>query len=172
MYLGRITIQKGVEYLITSAKRVLEFEPNTIFVIAGSGDMEQQIIELAADLQISANIMFVGFVRGDIAESILNVADVVVMPSVSEPFGIVPLEALSHGTPVIISKQSGVAETLTHALKVDFWDTEELASDIISVLRYEALKETLSTEGHKQVHTINWQRAARKIVEIYHSLIK
>ena len=172
LYLGRITIQKGVEYLITSAKRVLEFEPNTIFVIAGSGDMEQQIIELAADLQISANIMFVGFVRGDIAESILNVADVVVMPSVSEPFGIVPLEALSHGTPVIISKQSGVAETLTHALKVDFWDTEELASDIISVLRYEALKETLSTEGHKQVHTINWQRAARKIVEIYHSLIK
>jgi glycosyltransferase involved in cell wall biosynthesis len=171
LYLGRITIQKGVEYLVTSAKRVLEFEPNTIFVIAGSGDMEQQIVELAADLGISANILFVGFVRGEMQESLLNIADVLVMPSVSEPFGIVPLEALSHGTPVIISKQSGVAETVTHALKVDFWDTEELASDIISILRYDALKETLAKEGHKQVHTLNWKRAVQKIVKIYHSLI-
>ncbi len=93
------------------------------------------------------------------------------MPSVSEPFGIVPLEALSHGTAVIISKQSGVAETITHALKVDFWDTDELASDIISILRYEPLKETLSVEGHKQVHGINWKKAVKKITNIYHSLI-
>jgi glycogen synthase len=172
LYLGRITIQKGVEYLLLSAQKILQHNPKTIFIIAGSGDMYEEMVNLAAKLGISQSVLFAGFVRGKEQEELLQNADVLVMPSVSEPFGIVPLEAIAQGTPVIISKQSGVSEVVTHALKVDFWDTDEMAHQVISVLQYPALAQTLSSEGYKQVKTLSWKRATNKIIDIYKLLIK
>lgn len=171
LYLGRITIQKGVEYLIKSAQKILTLRPKTVFIIAGSGDMETEMIELAARLGISDSLLFAGFVRGREQERLLRDADVLVMPSVSEPFGIVPLEAIAQGTPVVISKESGVAEVVTHALKVNFWDVDEMAHQVVSILEYPALSDTLQKESFKQLQNISWKNATDKIVKIYHSLI-
>ena len=165
--LGRITLQKGVDYFVRMAKIVLEYKPKTFFVIAGSGDMENQIIELANDLGISKNILFTGFVRGNTIDMLYRSADVFIMPSLSEPFGIAPLEAIVQGTPVIISKQSGVSEVVSHALKVDFWDIEGMANKVIAVLEYPKLSETLVEHSTKQVKEITWTNASRKLIDIY-----
>ena len=170
--LGRITLQKGIDYFMHMARIVLDHMPKTFFVVAGSGDMERQIIELGAELGISHNVLFTGFVRGDTIDSLYRTADVFIMPSVSEPFGIAPLEAMDQGTPVIISKQSGVSEVASHTLKVDFWDVEDMANKVIAILAYPALKNTLSTEGGKQVKTLNWGTAAKKLASIYNELKK
>lgn len=172
LYAGRITIQKGVDYFIQAAKKVLDYERNVMFVVAGSGDMEGQMKHLAYSLGINDFFIFTGHYEVKEQKDLFSCADVVVMPSVSEPFGIIPLESMSNGTPVIMSKQSGVSEVVTHALKVDFWDTEEIANKILAILRHPVLKETLRHEGLRQVKNITWDKAAKKTVSIYNKVRK
>lgn len=171
IFVGRITLQKGLDYFLKAASKVLKFNPKTIFVVAGSGDMQNQMINLASNLGISKNVIFTGFLRGNDLDEIYKTADLFVMPSVSEPFGIAALESLKYGTPVIVSKQSGVSEALTHALKVDFWDTDEMTNKILSVLNYKSLFTTLSQNGYQDAKNLSWDKAARKCLEIYRSLI-
>jgi len=167
LFVGRLTLQKGPDYFLRAAKLVLRLRPETIFVIAGAGDMEGQIINQAIALGIAERVLFAGFLRGEELNRLYELADVYVLPSVSEPFGITPLEALINGTPVLISKQSGVAEVLNHALKVDFWDVGEMANQIIAVLDYPALQDLLWTAGGEEVRKITWQAAAQKCVNLY-----
>ncbi len=167
LFLGRITMQKGPEYFIAAAKRVLECVPDVKFIVAGSGDMALRMIEMAAALGIGHKFTFTGFLRGKDVERVFKMADCYVMPSVSEPFGIAPLEAISHDVPVIISKQSGVAEVLTHALKVDFWDIDEMANKIAAVLKYPALSQTLRTHGDFELRGLTWDGAAARCVKVY-----
>jgi glycogen(starch) synthase len=167
LFLGRITMQKGPEYFIRAAKRVLEKVPNAKFVIAGSGDMTTRIIEEAAYHGIGHRVLFTGFLRGKDVDRIFRLADVYVMPSVSEPFGIAPLEAMRNDVPVIISRQSGVSEVLTHALKVDFWDIDEMANKIVAVLRHPPLGQTLREHGSFELRKLTWDGAATKCVQSY-----
>ncbi len=167
LFLGRITMQKGPEYFIRAAKRVLEKVPNAKFVVAGSGDSAIKMINEAAELGIGQKVLFTGFLRGRDVKRIFDLAACYVMPSVSEPFGIAALEAMHHDTPVIISKQSGVSEVLTHALKVDFWDTDEMANKIVAVLKYPPLGATLREHGALEVRGLAWDGAAEKCVRSY-----
>jgi glycogen synthase len=167
LFLGRITMQKGPEYFLAAAKKVLEVMDNVKFVMAGSGDMIRQTIEMAAAMGIGHKVLFTGFLRGGDVEKVFRMADLYVMPSVSEPFGIAPLEAMSHDVPVIISKQSGVSEVLTHALKVDFWDVTEMANKIIAVLKHPPLAATLRQHGSFEVRRLSWTDAARACVHVY-----
>jgi glycosyltransferase involved in cell wall biosynthesis len=167
LFLGRITMQKGPEYFIRSAKRVLEKVPEAKFVVAGSGDMAVRMIEEAAHLGIGHRVLFTGFLRGKDVDRVFRMADVYVMPSVSEPFGIAPLEAMRNDVPVIISKQSGVSEVLTHALKVDFWDIDEMANKIVAVLRHPPLGQTLREHGSFELRKLTWDGAAQKCVQAY-----
>ena len=167
LFLGRITMQKGPEYFLQAAKKVLEVMDNVKFVMAGSGDLMHQSIELAAELGIGHKVLFTGFLRGEDVRRIYKMADLYVMPSVSEPFGIAPLEALDNDVPVIISKQSGVSEVLTHALKVDFWDVNEIANKIIAVLKFPPLQMTLRSHGNFEVRRLRWKDAAAKCIKIY-----
>jgi glycosyltransferase involved in cell wall biosynthesis len=167
LFLGRITMQKGPEYFVAAAKKVLEKMSNVKFVMAGNGDMFARVIELAANLGIGHKIFFTGFLRGDDVQKIFRMADLFVMPSVSEPFGLVPLEAMSQNVPVIISKQSGVSEVVTHALKVDFWDINEMANKIIAVLRHAPLRETLKKHAHFEVRKFSWHDASQACLGVY-----
>jgi len=167
LFLGRITMQKGPEYFLAAAKKVLEVMDNVKFVMAGSGDMIRRIIEMAAAMGIGHKVLFTGFLRGLDVEKIFKMADLYVMPSVSEPFGIAPLEAMSHDVPVLISKQSGVSEVLTHALKVDFWDIDEMANKIIAVLRHPPLASTLRQHGAFDVRRRSWADAAKQCIQVY-----
>jgi glycosyltransferase involved in cell wall biosynthesis len=167
LFLGRITMQKGPEYFLAAAKKVLEKLDNVKFVMTGSGDMMHHAVEMAAGLGIGHKVLFTGFLRGQDVQKIYKMADLYVMPSVSEPFGIAPLEALENNVPVIISKQSGVSEVLKHALKVDFWDVDEIANKIIAVLEYPALQETLANYGNFEVRRLRWEDSARKCANIY-----
>jgi glycosyltransferase involved in cell wall biosynthesis len=171
LFLGRITMQKGPEYFLAAAKRVLEVMDNVRFVMAGWGDMIRRTIELAAEMGIGHKVLFTGFLRGKDVDRVFRMADLYVMPSVSEPFGIAPLEAISNDVPVIISKQSGVSEVLTHALKVDFWDVNEMANKIIAVLRHPPLQKTLREHGKFEVRKLSWNDAAQRCVEIYEQTI-
>lgn len=170
LFLGRITLQKGPDYFLYAAKKVLDYDPNVKFIIAGSGDMESFIIEKAAELGISKNVLFAGFLQGNEVERAYNMADLYVMPSVSEPFGITALESMRNGTPVIISKQSGVSEIIQHCLKVDFWDIDEMASKIIASLNYKALHQSLKEHALLEVKKFNWDVPARKCIDIYNKL--
>lgn len=167
LFLGRITLQKGPEYFIAAAKRVLEKVPDAKFIMAGAGDMEVRMIELAAELGIGHRVLFTGFLRGNDVDRIYRMADCYVMPSVSEPFGLAPLEAMRADVPVIISKQSGVSEVLTHALKVDFWDTDEIANKIVAVLKYPPLGQTLREHGSFELRKLTWEGAAEACVKSY-----
>lgn len=171
LFLGRITMQKGPEYFLAAAKKVLEVMDDVKFVMAGNGDMIQHAIELSAELGIGHKVLFTGFLCGDDVDKIFRMADVFVMPSVSEPFGLVPLEALRNDVPVIISKQSGVSEVLTHALKVDFWDIDEMANMIIAVLRHRPLQATLAEHGNFEVRGFAWANAAQECIDVYESLV-
>ncbi len=171
LFAGRITAQKGPEYFIRAARKVADHDPNVKFVMAGSGDMLHRMIDLTADLGLADKFLFPGYYTRADVDRLFGMADVFVMPSVSEPFGIVPLEAMSKGTPTIISKQSGVSEVLTHVLKVDFWDTDELAEKILAVLKYEELHDLLSQHGNWEAKTLTWEKSAQKIREVYDSLI-
>jgi glycogen(starch) synthase len=167
LFLGRITMQKGPEYFLAAAKKVLEVMDNVKFVMAGSGDMIRRTIEMAAAMGIGHKVLFTGFLRGPDVERVFKMADLYVMPSVSEPFGIAPLEAMSHDVPVIVSKQSGVSEILNHALKVDFWDVNEMANKIVAVLRHPPLASTLRQHGSFDVRKRTWVDAARECVGVY-----
>jgi glycosyltransferase involved in cell wall biosynthesis len=167
LFLGRITMQKGPEYFVAAAQKVLEKMANVKFVMAGSGDKVRDVIELAAAAGIGHKVLFTGFLHSGDVERIFRMADVYVMPSVSEPFGIAPLEAIAHDVPVIISKTSGVSEVLTHALKVDFWDTHEIANKIIAVLKHPPLASTLREHADMEVKRLNWDDAAGKTNSVY-----
>ncbi len=171
LFLGRITMQKGPEYFLAAAKKVLEVMDNVKFVMAGSGDMIRRTIEMAAAMGIGHKVLFTGFLRGGDVDRVFQMADLYVMPSVSEPFGIAPLEAMSHDVPVIISKQSGVSEVLTHALKVDFWDVDEMANKIIAVLKHPPLASTLRQHGSFEVSRLSWADSAKRCLEIYDQAI-
>ncbi|TWT43913.1 Mannosylfructose-phosphate synthase [Phycisphaerae bacterium RAS1] len=171
LFLGRITMQKGPEYFLYAAKRVLEVMPNVRFVMAGSGDMARRMIELSASLGIGHKVLFTGFLRGDDVKRVYRMADLYVMPSVSEPFGIAPLEAIANDVPVLISKQSGVAEVLTHALKVDFWDVDEMANKIVAVLRHPPLHATLRDHGAIEVRRFSWTDAAANCLKVYRKAV-
>ncbi len=172
LFVGRLTLQKGPDYFLKAAKRVLEYKPKTLFVMVGSGDMEKQIIDSSAYDGISDKIVFTGFLRGEELDRVYTSADLMVMPSVSEPFGLVPLEALMKDTPVLVSKQSGVSEVLKNALKVDFWDVDEMANKILSALEYPTLREVLKAEGKKDARAQVWSRVAERCIIVYKRLIK
>jgi glycosyltransferase involved in cell wall biosynthesis len=172
LYHGRITIQKGVDYFIKAAKRVVEVDPNVVFVVSGWGDMTNQIINLVGQMGLSQNVIFAGALWEEERDRMYQSADLVVMPSVSEPFGLVPLEALQHGTPSVITHQSGVAEVLTSVLKVDFWDVDEMANKILSALRYPVMRQQMITEGQRELQKMSWKEAAHKIVRLYKNLLQ
>jgi len=171
LFLGRITIQKGPDYFIDAAKKVLEIDPNVKFVMAGSGDMMGMMIDKVAAMGIADKFIWAGFVTGKDVDRCYQMADVYVMPSISEPFGITPLEAIANDTPVIISKQSGVSEVLNHALKVDFWDINEMANKILAVLRYKELNHELKQHGAMEVRAMTWGKVADGTIQVYHRTI-
>lgn len=171
LYLGRMTLQKGPDYFLEAARRVLERRPDATFVMAGSGDMLPELIERAAGMGIGRQVLFTGFLKHEEALELYQRASLFVMPSVSEPFGIVPLEALQRGVPVIVSRQSGVSEVLSHALKVDFWDVQRLAAQILAALSFPALSRTLVSNGQQDLKKLSWERAAEHFLSIYHELV-
>ncbi|MEM1354895.1 MAG: glycosyltransferase family 4 protein [Planctomycetota bacterium] len=171
LFLGRVTMQKGPEYFIAAAKKVLEKLDKVKFVVAGSGDQVTQLIEQAARAGIGPHVTFTGFLHREDVERVFKMADVYVMPSVSEPFGIAPLEAISHDVPVIISKTSGVSEVLEHVLKVDFWDTHDIANKIIAVLRHPPLGATLRQHADFETRALTWDGAAEKCEAVYAGLL-
>ncbi len=170
-FLGRITFQKGPEYFIEAADKVLRYYRNVRFVMAGSGDLLNRSIRRVARLGIADRFHFTGFLKGADVQKMFALSDVYVMPSVSEPFGISPLEAMKTGVPAIISKQSGVAEVLKHSIKVDFWDIDAMADAIYGLLKYPALGNMASRCGLDEVNTLKWNNAAGEIKDIYMSLI-
>ncbi|MCX5831522.1 MAG: glycosyltransferase [Deltaproteobacteria bacterium] len=167
LFLGRITFQKGPDYFIEAAARVLEMIPRVTFVMAGAGDMMPRMIERVAQLGIGRHFHFTGFLKGDEVERIYALSDLYVMPSVSEPFGISPLEAMLYDIPVIMSKQSGVSEILHHALKVDFWNVDELADKMIGAIRHPALVTEMVDRSREELKNIHWKAAAEKILSVY-----
>ncbi|MFW5745938.1 MAG: glycosyltransferase family 4 protein [Nanoarchaeota archaeon] len=171
LFLGRITLQKGPDYFVEAARKVLDFQPDTTFVVAGSGDMEGRMMQRAAELGMSDKMLFTGFLRGPEIDKAYAMADLYVMPSVSEPFGITPLESMRNGTPVLISKQSGVSEVVTHALRCDFWDINEMTNKILAVTSHDSLRQDLSENGEKEVHTFTWDVPAHKCVQAYKQVL-
>ena len=171
-FLGRITMQKGPEYFVEAAAKVLEKTKNVRFVMAGSGDMMNDMINLVTKRSIADRFHFTGFLKGDQVHQMLAESDVYIMPSVSEPFGISPLEAMQVGTPTIISKQSGCAEILQHAIKTDYWDIDAMADAIYAIVKYPAMYHSLREEGRKEVNNIKWEYAGQKVRDIYDNLLR
>jgi len=171
MYHGRITIQKGVDYFVEAARRVVDMDPNVIFVISGKGDMMGQIMHKVGALGLSEHVIFAGALWYEERDRMYQSVDLVVMPSVSEPFGLVPLEAIQHGTPSLISKQSGVSEVISHVLKVDFWDVDDMANKILATLRYPVMRQQLAREGRSELYKLSWKNAAVKVINLYHRLV-
>ncbi len=166
-FLGRVTFQKGPDYFLEAAYRVLKVNPAVRFVVAGHGDMMLPMIEKAAGLKIASRISFTGFIQEQEITQLFGKSDAYVMPSVSEPFGISALEAARAGVPAVISKQSGVAEVLTHALLVDFWDSDALADAILALLKHPRLSGTLAAKGQNQARRQTWSKAAGKVLQSY-----
>lgn len=171
LFLGRLTLHKGPDYFLRAAQKVLERRDDVIFIMSGSGDMERKVIEDACRLGIGDKVLFTGFLRENQLKKIYKMANLYVMPSVSEPFGITPLEALASGTPVLISRQSGVSEVLNHCLKVDFWDVREMANQILAVLDNQELEECLIQNGNMEINKLSWENTADKILSVYKRLV-
>jgi len=167
LFLGRITHQKGPVFFVEAAAKVLSVLPEVTFVMAGSGDLMPRMVERVAELGMGSRFLFTGFLRGGEVERMYAASDLYVMPSVSEPFGIAPLEAMLYDVPVIISRQSGVSEVLHHALKVDFWDVDDLAGKICAALTYDALTREMVERSRDELRALTWGRAAREIEEVY-----
>ena len=170
-FLGRITMQKGPEYFVEAAAKVLKLDHNVRFVMAGSGDMMNKMILLAAERGIADRFHFPGFQKGRQVYEMLKASDVYIMPSVSEPFGISPLEAMQMGVPSIISKQSGCAEILTNVIKTDYWDIDAMADAIYSIISYPAMYNQLREDGLKEVAQITWDKAGAKVIDIYRKVL-
>lgn len=171
-FLGRITYQKGPEYFIEAANKVLKRFPNVRFVMAGNGDLLNRSIRRVAKLGIADKFHFTGFLRGDDVKKMFAYSDVYVMPSVSEPFGISPLEAMKSNVPTIISKQSGVAEVLRYAIKIDFWDIDAMADAIYGLLAYPVLSQMSVKYGIEEVNSLKWENAALKMMNVYMQAIE
>lgn len=165
--IGRLTIQKGLYNLLQAAKLVVEKVPKTLFLIVGSGEQYTELVEMAAQLGISKNVIFTDFQRGKNLRDAFKVADLFVMPSVSEPFGLTPLESIGYGTPALVSYQSGVAEVMNNLLKVDFWDIKEMANQMISVVMYDSLRNELYNQSYKEFIKLSWDNAADKMIGTY-----
>ena len=170
-FLGRITMQKGPEYFVEAAVKVLKNCHNARFVMAGSGDMMDKMILLAAERGIADRFHFPGFQKGRQVYEMLAASDVYIMPSVSEPFGISPLEAMQMGVPSIISKQSGCAEILTNVIKTDYWDIDAMADAIHAIITYPALYNQLREDGLAEVNRITWDKAGQKVIDIYNRVL-
>ncbi len=170
-FLGRVTYQKGPDYFVEAAYKVLKRDSNVRFVMAGSGDLLNRMIRRVAQLKIATKFHFTGFLAGPEVDTMFAMSDVYVMPSVSEPFGISPLEAMRSNVPVVISKQSGVAEVLQHALKVDFWDIDALADAIYGILHYEGLSKMFIRYGKSEVDNLIWENAAINVIEVYNQAV-
>jgi glycogen(starch) synthase len=164
---GRLTIQKGLPNLLQAAKRVIDKAPKTLFLIVGSGEQYYELIELAAGLGIGANVLFTDFQRGKNWRDAYAIGDLFVMPSVSEPFGLTPLEAIGYGTPSLVSKQSGVSEVLRNCLKVDFWDIDEMANQIAAVMQSDSLRDELLANARHEYVRLSWESASDKVAELY-----
>ncbi len=171
LFVGRITLSKGPDYFIKAAQKVLQYNPKTMFIIAGSGDMEKKIIMDVAKAGISDKVLFAGFVRGAELSGLYALADLFVMPSVSEPFGLTALEALSEKTPILISKQSGVGEVVSNALRCDFWDVDDMTDKILGVIQFKSLKNQLGNLGRNEALGCTWDKAAQKTIKIYENLL-
>lgn len=171
-FIGRITFQKGPDYFIEAAEKVLKKDKNFLFIMAGKGDMLNKMVALVAKKRISKNFLFTGFLKGEEVNQLLSQSDIFIMPSVSEPFGIAPLEAMQNSVPTIISKQSGVSEVLRNTIKVDFWDTDAIANAIYAIGNYKTLANKLSVEGKTEAINTTWAKAAEKLVELYSQLKK
>jgi glycogen synthase len=169
LFLGRLTIQKGPEFFLKAARKVLDYE-DARFVIAGQGDMLPKLIEQAVHMGISHKVIFTGKLTEEEVAHIYKISSIYVMPSVSEPFGITALEAISAGTPTIVSKSAGVSEVLNHCFKVDFWDTDEMANKIIALLRYESLHDAMRQSSKREVQLFTWDRVAERTLEVYRGL--
>ena len=172
LFLGRITFQKGPDYFVEAASKVIKLRPDVRFVISGSGDMLQDIILRSARQGLMNNMFFTGFLRGADVERMYSMADLYVMPSVSEPFGITPLEAMALDVPVVVSRQSGVSEVLVNALKVDFWDTDELANQILAAISYPALRSQLVDNGRDEVRRMRWELRGELLRDHYAELVR
>ncbi|MDE7402213.1 MAG: glycosyltransferase family 4 protein [Muribaculaceae bacterium] len=170
-FLGRITMQKGPEYFVEAAAKVLQKDKHVRFVMAGGGDMEQAMINLAAKRGIADRFHFTGFLKGKEVYQMFRDSDVYVMPSVSEPFGISPLEAMEMGVPSIISKQSGCAEILDNVIKTDYWDIDAMADAMHALTSYPALHKELKDRGIEEIHGITWEKAGKKVIDIYKKVI-
>lgn len=169
--IGRLTIQKGLPNLLYAAKSVIEKNPKTLFLIVGSGEQYHELIELSAELGIGKNVIFTDFQRGKRWRDAYGIGDLFVMPSISEPFGLTPLEAAGYGTPSLVSKQSGVAEVLQNCLKVDFWDTNEMANQITAVMQSDALRDELQRNAHAEYDRLSWDEASQKVHRLYRAHI-
>lgn len=165
---GRLTIQKGLPNLLYAAQKVVSVAPKTLFLIVGSGNQYHELVEMSAGLGIGANVLFTDFQRGKNWRDAFSIGDLFVMPSISEPFGLTPLEAIGYGTPVLISKQSGVGEKLQNCLKVDFWDIDEMANQIASVMLSDPLRNELLRNSHREYENFSWDEASDSIVKLYH----
>ncbi len=170
-FLGRVTYQKGPDYFVEAAYKVLQKDENVRFVMAGSGDLLNRMVRRVAQLKIATKFHFTGFLAGAEVDTMFAMSDVYVMPSVSEPFGISPLEAMRSNVPVVISKQSGVAEVLQHAIKVDFWDVDALADAIYGILHYDALHQMFIRYGKTEVDNLKWENAALNVIEVYNKAV-
>lgn len=170
LFLGRVTHQKGPAYFIDVAKKILNVRPDVQFVVAGVGDLLISMIEKVAALRIGKNVHFLGFLDQEKVKKIFQLTDVYVMTSVSEPFGLSPLEALSNRVPTVISKQSGVAEVLNHILATDFWDTDDMAAKVLALLEYRALREASITNSMQDLKKLTWDSTASKIIEVYNGV--
>jgi glycosyltransferase involved in cell wall biosynthesis len=171
LFAGRITLQKGPEYFIEAAREALQHDKNLLFVVAGSGDKLGDMMEQVAHHGLSRYFLFTGFYTRKEAEQLFSMADVFVMPSVSEPFGIVPYEAQAQKTPTIISKQSGISEVLKHTFKADFWDTKRMAQLILCLANYDTMNQEMAQNGHREATTATWREPAKKCINIYNEVI-
>ena len=171
LFVGRLTFQKGPDYFLKAARAVSRVDKAAMFVFSGSGDMERWLIEEAARLGLADRVIFAGFLRGMDLARLYKMADLYVMPSVSEPFGLTSLEALASGAPILISRQSGVGEMVSNCLKCDFWDTDQMAAKILAALRYPALVEELRQNGLIEVKKFDWADSAQKCLGIYQTIL-
>lgn len=172
LYVGRLSLMKGPDYFLRAAKKVLEKEKNAHFVIVGQGEMMHELMEEACALGIADKVLFTGFIdREMLVNKFYKYADVFVMPSISEPFGLTALEAIANKVPVIVSKQSGISEVVKNCLKVDFWDVNEMANKIIALLKHKPLKETIAERSLREIEKLSWEKQVDEIIRIYKDVL-